>query len=407
MKEIVVTGGTHSPVGPSSSKRWIECPASVKASRGKSNKDTVFTAEGTAGHTLSEICRREGVRAKKYRGWIIRVGSYEFEVDQEFIDSVQAFIDYCAEVEGDPHYELRVSYEEFVPGGFGTLDDARLASTVTITDFKHGKGVQVFAKGNTQNRLYALGVLLNLGYLYDFERFRLRIAQPRLDHFDEETLTKEELLAWANATLPKVVREIEEGTRFQPGEWCRFCPIRATCAVRARSAVSVIAGMEFTNLDDEENLDITAVAVSATTRIEGALISAAELKNILPALDSIKSWVKAVEHYAVSQLVAGTPIEGFKLVEGRSNRKWTENEEAIAGKLEAAGIDPWNRKVLSVAEAEKRLGKKRFGEQFPKDAAWEKPRGKPKLAREDDPRDAISTTCLEEFANLDLESDDD
>ena len=166
----------------------MNCPGSVAATRGMKSQSE-YAAEGTAAHELSKWVRETGKPAKDWKGTMLVVGDFQFKVGKPMIDSVTYFVDDCAKLGGEPLVEELVSYDEIVPGGFGTLDDGRLKEGIcTVTDLKHGTGVKVFAKENSQLRLYALGVYFKYRWLYEFDRFILRICQPRLKHFESEEI---------------------------------------------------------------------------------------------------------------------------------------------------------------------------------------------------------------------------
>jgi Protein of unknown function (DUF2800) len=406
----VIPEGEHSPLGPSSSKRWINCPGSVNASEGKTEDESQYAAEGTAAHYLSELCRKQSLPAATWMGHIFQVGKYKFTVDQEMVDSVQAFVDWCAEQDGKPLTETRIDYSEYMPEStvkrygktFGTLDDARMRSDVCyITDFKHGKGIQEWAEGNTQLMLQALGVYAAFNWIYEFKGFVLQISQPRLSHFDSWPISVEDLLTWAKQ-LPDFAAAVEAGTCFKAGAWCRFCRIRKSCAVRANAGVQAM--LDAGEFEDLDQLEVHALRA----RNAGHMITTESLVKILPALDIFKAWIKDMERRAISELIAGdkTLREHFKLVEGRSNRRWKGDEEKIAQAIRNHGVEPYTQKLMSVAEAEKAFGKKHFPEIFGKDAMpVDKPPGKPKLVPVDDKRPEITGQALVEFDNLD-ESDE-
>ena len=231
---IVIPEGLHSELGPSSSERWMNCPGSVLASRGI-KEQSEYAAEGTAAHELSKWVRETGKPASDWKGTTLVVGDYQFKVGKPMIDSVQTFVDDCAKIEGDALIEEMVHYEEIVPGGFGTLDDGRLKEYVcNITDLKHGTGVKVFAKENSQLKLYALGVYFKLKWLYEFDHFLLRICQPRLRHFETFELSLGHLLQWAfDVVRPAAKLAMTPGAPIVAGPWCKFCKRKDKCQVRA------------------------------------------------------------------------------------------------------------------------------------------------------------------------------
>ena len=379
---IRVPTGEHSALGPSSSERWINCPGSVKASEGYADEESIFAAEGSAAHYMAEICYYSGVPATYYLGATIKVGKHEFVFDDEFAESVQEFNDWCAEAPGHELAEIRVDYEKWVPGGFGTLDRAKLDDgTCFVRDYKHGKGVQVYAEGNTQLMLYALGIYVAYSWLYDFKEFELGICQPRLDHKDTWTISVKRLLDWADNVLPAAYIQVQHGLVFKPGSWCKFCRRRYDCPVRAAAALETLG---FTDLD------APAPAEKAPE----------QRAKILASLEWIKAWIKDFEKAAVADLIAGKKIGDWKIVEGRSNRVWNAEETEILNALLLRGAkqeDCYTKEFISPAAAEKIVGKKKL------DHLIRKPPGKPKLAPGSDKREAMTNASIEDFTNLDEE----
>ena len=407
---IVVPRGEHSPLGPSSSKRTINCPGSVNATINVKDGESIYAAEGTAAHFISELCRKQNKFAIDWLGCKVQADGFTFEVDEEFADSVQEFIDWCEEIDGTPLIEQRIDYSAYFPEStiklygptFGTLDDARLRDEdVYITDFKHGKGAQEFAERNTQLLLQALGVWEAFNWLYKIKGFWLQICQPRLDHKDRWYVSVEDLLEWARETIPEWAARVELGIDFKAGDWCKFCRIRKTCAVRANAAVQLM--LEEGEFEDLDNLEVHAMR--GLNRAQ--FIDNEKLAKILPALDLFTKWIKDMKSRALTALIGGEKIGDWKIVEGRSNRVWKDNQEGgrseVGAKLRSLGVDPYHEpKLISVAEAEKALGKKTFATSPLKEFVL-KPQGKPKLAPGTDKRAAVTTTTLDEFENLDEE----
>lgn len=231
---IVIPEGEHSILGPSSAERWLNCPGSVLLPGPSPQSE--YAAEGTAAHTLSEWVRETGKRADRWKGTVLQVGEYQFKVGKSMIESVQTFVEEIAQEGSGPALtEERVDYEELVPGGFGTLDHARLRDGwCSVKDFKHGKGVVVAAEDNAQLMLYALGTWFKYRWLYDFDHFVLSICQPRVRHFDEWEVSLGKLLQWGyDVVRPGALRTRPAGAPLKAGPWCKFCKAKDTCAVRA------------------------------------------------------------------------------------------------------------------------------------------------------------------------------
>lgn len=404
---LVVEDGEHSPLGPSSAERWINCPASVRATANVPDPPSVFAISGTASHHLSDVCRKAGEHPRKYLGWKIAVrrGGDEtlVDVDQARVDSVETFIDYVNDLPGRQMFEARVQYEIFVKRGFGTMDHASAEDTIChIVDYKDGQGHQVFAANNSQLKLYAVGWWLDFGWMYpDVEVFRLHIVQPRLDHDDHWDISRRDLLKWAaDVVRPAALLTQRPDAPFKAGDWCsaNFCRIRRTCKVRANTILSEYLG-DFGNLNEaSEKLDDLKASASAISNDEAA--------DYLSLMDRTISFFKDVKAFVMSQLQQGHPCADWKLVEGRSSRQWKASPEVIADILEEHGMseeDIWTKKLITAPKAEKLLGK---GHEVMRSYV-RKPTGKPKLAPGSDKRKPMTLDALEEFSNLDLEEEEE
>jgi hypothetical protein len=243
---IVLPEGEHSPFGPSSADRWMNCPGS------KSQGHTAYAAEGNAAHALSEWVR-QGKPLASFKGKLIQVGAYEFKVGKAMMNSVQTFVDSVnAEGEGPALTEERVAYPELVPNGFGTTDHARLRDWLCrVKDFKHGKGVVVDAKDNAQLMLYALGVFFKYRWLYEFDRFLLSICQPRVRHFSEWEISLGHLLQWGYDVVRPAYKRALVSTERKAGPWCKFCGFKNECSERAAYKVAHETGVFKRDAEDE------------------------------------------------------------------------------------------------------------------------------------------------------------
>lgn len=225
---IVLEPGEHSEFGPSSAERWMNCPG------GKGQGQTEYAAEGTVAHWLSEQVRLTGLPASTWKGRIVRSGEYEFKIGKAFIDSVTTFCEDVEKIPGMPVIEGRVRYDELVPGGFGTLDDARVKDDLcVITDLKHGKGVVVEAESNSQLMLYSLGLFFGLKWVFSFDRFVMRISQPRRRHFVESEISLGRLLQWGYDEVRPAYKRATTSSERKAGPWCKFCAYKNDCSVRA------------------------------------------------------------------------------------------------------------------------------------------------------------------------------
>lgn len=357
------------------------------------DKDSAWALEGTAAHTLSEWARDEGKPAKHWLGSQIGVvgvdgTTHNIVVDAEMANAVQEFVDYVEALGGEQLNESRIYYQEFVPGGFGTLDAAAMfPGECVIVDYKHGKGIQKFAKRNPQLLCYALGVYLLHDWLYRFERFKLVISQPRLDHLDDWEISTADLLKWVREVLvPGYEATLRDDAPFVPGEHCRFCRLKATCRARAEQTFRVVQ-------DDFENLD--GAGVDSQRHAE---LSLQELAKLREHFDDIKSWITAADARLYDALSRGEKVEGLKIVEGRSDRVFAPDAIKI---LQEEGLDDdvifVEPKMRSPAQIEKLLpeGKQRFAPPGKKKPAGDlfhlviKPKGKLTIAAADDKRPAV------------------
>lgn len=364
--------GKHAILSASSADRWLHCPPSARLCESYDDKGSNYAAEGTDAHALCEYKLRKAL-GMKTTDPTENLSWYNSEMEEcatgyaaYVLEQVEAAKQTCA----DPIVliEQRVDFSRWVQDGFGTADCIIIADGVlNIVDYKHGKGVEVSAVDNPQMMLYALGALEIFDGIYDINTIRMTIYQPRKSNISVYEMQKSDLLGWADTELTEKAQLAYGGQgEFHCGEWCRFCKAKAEC--RERAAVNLeLAQYEFQS---------------------PALLDDDEIADILGRLDALTAWAADVKEYALQQAVSGTSFPGWKLVEGRSNRRYT-NETAVASAVESIGIDPYEHKVLGVTAMQKLLGKSRFEELL---APYiEKPQGKPTLVPESDKRPAINT----------------
>lgn len=363
--------GAHSEKGPSSSERWIHCTPSAKLCAGMPDQSSTFAQEGTDAHALCEHLLKEalGLPTKNPVEELTYYNAEMQECAEGYRDYVLELLAEAKKTCSDPvvQVEQRIEYERFVSGGFGTADCLIIADGVlNVVDFKFGMGVEVSAVGNTQMRIYALGALEIFDAIYDIDRVQMTIYQPRKQNISVDEVSRDELYDWAENVLKPAAIMADEGTgEFVPGEWCRFCKAKHVCRERAK-----------------KNLELASYEFASPP-----LLSDAEIAEILDKVDNLINWANDVKVYALQEAVAGKEWPGYKVVEGRSIRKFL-NEEEAAKIVAAAGYDPYEKKILSITEMQKILGKKKFEEIL---GEWVvKPQGKPVLVREDDKRPALN-----------------
>ena len=381
----------HALLGPSSAAMWMACPPSARL--GEKIKDTgsEYAAEGTLAHHVGELLLRE-----KWENMDISVDIAAAQTDPLYsasmLEYMKAYADFVeermAEAKAqcsDPHIfiEQQVAFAEYAPEGFGTSDVVIITDgQMEVVDLKYGAGIPVSAEGNPQMRIYGLGAYLAWCWAYDIQRVRMTIYQPRLDSISSDTMTVTDLLEWAEKELkPKAKLAWEGKGDFNPGEkQCKWCKAAATCRARAEYQME-LAKHDFApppTLDESE------------------------IADILTRLPEFKAWVKQLEEYAQDAAVNhGVHFPGYKVVEGRSNRKYT-NEDAIADQLIRAGFSSAAiykpKELLGITAMEKLVGKKKFGELAGKYII--KPEGAPTLVPLSDKRPELNTAAkaAEDFA---------
>ena len=362
----------HAVLSASSSERWIKCPPSARLCENYEDKGSNFAAEGTCAHSLCEARLKQALGIPT-EDPVENLSWYNEEME----DCAQGYVSYVTELLAkakktcsDPVIliEQRVDFSRWVKEGFGTADLILIADGVmNICDYKHGAGVEVSAEGNTQMRLYALGGLEIFDGIYDIEEIKMTIYQPRKSNISVDTITKAELYDWANeVVVPKAELAYAGLGDFSCGEHCRFCKAKAECRERAN------ANLELAKFDFKLP----------------ALLEDEEIADILGKLDAFTAWASDIKEYALQQALSGKEWSGWKLVEGRSTRKYT-NEALVASTVEGAGFDPYEHKVLGITSMQKMLGKTRFEELLA--PYLEKPQGKPTLVPASDKRPAMNT----------------
>ncbi|UOQ93389.1 DUF2800 domain-containing protein [Halobacillus shinanisalinarum] len=383
----------HAILSASGSSRWLTCTPSAQLEEQYENTTSVFAEEGTTAHELAEdFLRKElGLIAKgTFTRRLNKMKKENEHYSQSMLDYVENYativLEHISELKQYSSdvltlLEERLDFSRWVPQGFGTGDVVLVADqTLEVIDLKYGKGVPVSAEGNTQMRLYALGALNQFEMLYDIENVRMTIVQPRLDSVSTDEIAASDLLDWADEVVqPKAHEAIEGEGNFVAGEHCRFCKARSQCRARA-----------------EKNLELAQHDFQ-----EPPLLSYEEIGEILPKADELQKWAKDVQNYALDQAEKhGAKFPGYKLVEGRSNRKYTD-EAAVIKRLKDEGYseeDIYDMKVNGITKMEKAIGKKPFKEYLSEYVI--KPAGKPTLVKESDKRPEINSTdsAVEDFS---------
>lgn len=371
----------HALLSASGAHRWLACPPSARLEVGLPESSSAAAEQGTVAHALAEWKLRHALHdaptTRPVSDWI----DDEMEaLTDDYGAFIQERLRDVRETCADPTVliEQRLDFSHVVPGGFGTGDCVIIAEPILqIIDLKYGQGVLVEAEHNPQLMLYALGALHAFGALYDIDEVAVTIYQPRRGNISTWHVTVTELETWAAEVVkPTAKLAANGGGEFASGEWCRFCKLNPTCRARAEANLA-LARHEFAPPPELTDDEIAAV---------------------LTQLPQLKAWAADVEAYALSLAVnQGKTWEGFKLVEGRSTRRYAD-EQAVAKTAEAAGVkDVWERKLKTITALEKQLGKKRFAELFGDLVV--KPAGKPALVPLSDKRPALEVaSAVTDFA---------
>lgn len=416
----------HALLSASSSKQWLHCPPSVRLQEGFPNESTVYAQEGTFAHEVCEYKVRKYLHERVKRPQSEEFYTEEIEnITDVYYEFVVGVIEEMRKNGCEPLVlvEERVDYSHIAPSGFGTADmliigkDENGRGLLHIIDFKAGSGVFVDVDHNSQLSLYALGGLHAYGYIYPIETIRMTIVQPRLDNLSTYECSREELEAWGESIKPIARLAFEGKGEQKPGEWCRFCRAKPVCKACAEEALS-LCREDFLDLDggafseearaspgDAEEVTDLAALNSANTSVpvfkQPGLIPLAELSAILPTLNRISSWIEAVFAFVSSEAINhGVSIPGYKVVEGRSKRVFTDTKAVVDTAVANGYTDLYKQQLITLTEFEKMMGKKRFNELL--GAYVAKPPGKLTLVPEDDPREPVdlSNTPDQEFAVL-------
>ena len=365
--------GAHARNSPSALYRTLNCPPSLVLGEQFQDEESQYAAEGSAGHALAEHLIKKHLHLRTKRP----VSDY---YSDDLMEAVEDYVAFVIEKIEDAKRECqtpmfsveqRVDISEYSPDCFGTADMVIVTDKVAhVIDLKLGRGVEVSAEENPQLMAYGLGVLEMVDILYDIETVRLTIFQPRINNFSTWDITPEALRIWGEEVLkPRSAMALTGAGEFQAGSWCRFCKARNQCRARAEEFLR-LAKMEFR---------------------QPALLSDDEIAEVLKVSDELSKWAADVYAFAQDQAVIhGKQWKGYKLVEGRSNRKYSSEEE-VAQAAQAAGYtDIYKQSLIGVTEMERLMGKKEFARILGK--LVYKPQGKVTLVPDTDKREAINTS---------------
>lgn len=368
----------HAILSPSAAHRWMRCTPSARLELEFDDTSGEAAAEGSAAHKLAEHKLRRALKMRSQKP----ISQYDSDEMDEFTDGYVEFvletIEEMKQTCPDPKVliEQRIDFSKYVPEGYGTSDTVIVGDGVLhVIDFKYGRGVLVNAENNPQAKLYGLGALEMFDGIYDVNEVSMTIYQPRRENVSTYTVLKESLYQWAEETLKPIAKLAFEGCgEYVPGEHCQFCRAAVKCRARAEEKLS-LAKFEFAL---------------------PPLLSDTDIEEILLKLDDLTTWANDIKAYALGAAIShGKQWNGFKLVEGRSNRKYT-NEDAVAEAAKAAGYrDIYETKLIGITAMERLLGKSKFREIL--GDYIEKPPGKPTLVALSDKRPAMNTSAKNDF----------
>ncbi|AKI95018.1 Hypothetical phage protein [Streptococcus agalactiae] len=374
LEELAMTN--HAVLSASASHRWLNCPPSVRLTEDMPDVTSEFALEGTDAHELCAYLVEKAL-GRKARDPTEDLSFYNEEMQncaEEYRNYVMEQVEKAKDYSHDPTVliEQRLDFSKWVPEGFGTGDCLIVADgLLQVIDYKHGLGILVDADHNPQMMCYALGALEMFDGIYDFDNVTMTIFQPRKNNISTFEMDKAELLEWAEDQLsPKAELAFKGEGELKSGKHCQFCKIKNVCRKRAEDNLA-LAKMEFA---DPATLDYEDIA------------------EILPKLDLLVSWANDVKAYALKEATEGHSIPGYKLVEGRSVRKFSD-EAAVSQAVMDAGFDPYEKKLLTITAMTKLLGKKTFNDLL--GGLIVKQSGKPTLVPLDDSRQELNLATNE------------
>lgn len=388
----------HAILSPSAAHRWLHCTPAPRVEAEFPETTSEYAEEGRLAHSVCELAAKKKFTVMNNRTYNSRLKKLKADPkwDDEMLSTAATYVEHLTEhamrFEHAPYValEVQVDITDYAPEAFGTCDCVMIGGDeLIITDYKHGKGVPVSAQDNPQMLLYALGALKLYRPIYGnmIRRVSTYIDQPRLGSYDGASMTVEELLAWGESIKPKAAAAFMGTGEFAPGEWCRFCRAKAKCRARAN---------QNTALEDFKDCiplgrSIPMQAEYDTTGFKPSnCLTDEEIGTLLVRAEGLVAWYNDLKEYALAACLNGKTIPGWKAVEGRSTRAWTDQDAALEA-LMAGGVEEaiiYDRVPKTLAQLEKVIGKQRFGELV--GGMITKSPGKPALVAESDKRPAYN-----------------
>lgn len=383
---------SHALLSPSSAHRWLNCPLAPRLEATLPEKPSEYAREGTVAHSVCEIAAKKHfkkTRAAEYNKVIKKLKTDESWND-EMLHTAETYVEHLAEramsFDNEPYiaFEVKVDISDYVPEAFGHCDCVMFGgSTLIITDYKHGKGVPVSPEANPQLMLYALGALKLYKPLFGdaLQKVEIYIDQPRLNSYEGWGCDVKDLLDWSMSVKPKAEMAFMGFGEYHAGDWCRFCRANGICKAQADQQVGAFEDF------------------SQAVNNPSALLTPDEMGIVLERGKNLVAWYESIKEKALEALLNGTAVPGWKCVEGRSTRVWTDQDKALE-KLQASGVERaiiYDSVPKTLAQLEKVLGTAKFKELVGEFVT--KPQGKPTLATADDSRKEYNS-ATSDFAEV-------
>lgn len=398
----------HALLSPSSAHRWLNCPLAPRLEATLPEKTSEYAKEGTLAHKVCEISAQlhfKKIKKAEYTKTIKKLKTDPLW-DDEMLRTAETYVEHLAEnamrFAHEPYvaFEVRVDISKYVPDAFGSCDCVMFGKdTLIITDYKHGKGVPVSPEENPQLMLYALGALNLYRPLFGdaIKKVMVAIDQPRLNSYEGWGCLTEELLAWGESVIPKAQAAFMGIGGYHSGEWCRFCRANGICKAQAEQQTSAFD--DFAEAVGKKDIVTPDEATGKTLNDTTAILTLEEIGAVLERGKYLTEWYKTVQETALELILNGKKIPGYKAVEGRSVRAWTDQDMALE-KLQASGIERaaiYDSVPKTLAQLEKLLGVAKFAELVGEFVC--KPAGKPTLATASDSRKDFNSAAAD-FAEV-------